>query len=111
MTKLAVIYYSATGHGTTMAGHVANAGEQAGAEARVRHIAETQDPTSFAQTPAWTANYNATKDLPAASGETGPDNTTQVAEPTTTALSHLAKRVVLIAARLETGIGQLSVSG
>ena len=48
MSKLAVIYYSATGHGTTMAQHVANAGERAGAEVRVRHIAETHDPTSFA---------------------------------------------------------------
>jgi NAD(P)H dehydrogenase (quinone) len=69
MTKLAVIYYSATGHGTVMAQHVANAGEQAGAEVRLRHIAETHDPTSFAQNPAWTANYNATKDLPAAHGD------------------------------------------
>ena len=69
MTKLAVIYYSATGHGTVMAQHVTNAGEQAGAEVRLRHIAETHDPTSFAQNPAWTANYNATKDLPAAHGD------------------------------------------
>ena len=69
MSKLAVIYYSATGHGTTMAQHVANAGERAGAEVRVRHIAETHDPTSFAHNPAWTANYNATKDLPAASAD------------------------------------------
>lgn len=69
MTKLAVIYYSATGHGTTMAQHIARAGAEAGAEVRVRHVAETHDPQSFAQNPAWTANYNATKDLPAASGE------------------------------------------
>jgi len=69
MTKLAVIYYSATGHGTTMAQHVANAAQEAGAEVRVRHVAETVDPAYFAQNPAWTANYNATKDLPAASGD------------------------------------------
>lgn len=69
MTKLAVIYYSATGHGTAMANRVASAAEQAGAEVRVRHIAETRDPESFAQNPAWTANYEATKDLPAASGD------------------------------------------
>ena len=69
MTKLAVIYYSATGHGTAMAGHVANAAQEAGAEVRLRHIAETVDPAYFAQNPAWTANYNATKDLPAASGD------------------------------------------
>jgi NAD(P)H dehydrogenase (quinone) len=33
---------------------------------------------------------------------TGPDNTAQVAEPTTSALTHLAQRVVAIAARLAT---------
>ncbi len=69
MTKLAIIYYSATGHGTAMAKRVAAAAESAGAEVRVRHVAETRDPASFAQNPAWTANYEATKDLPAATGD------------------------------------------
>lgn len=69
MTKLAVIYYSATGHGTTMARRVAASGEAAGAEVRLRHIAETRDPESFAENPAWTANYQATKDQPAATGD------------------------------------------
>jgi NAD(P)H dehydrogenase (quinone) len=69
MTKLSVIYYSATGHGTAMANKVVAAAETAGAEVRLRHIAETRDPASFAQNPAWTANYEATKDLPAASGD------------------------------------------
>jgi NAD(P)H dehydrogenase (quinone) len=69
VTKLAVIYYSATGHGTTMAQQVAKAAEEAGAEVRLRHITETLDPAAFAQNPAWTANYHATKDLPAASGD------------------------------------------
>lgn len=69
MTKLAVIYYSATGHGTTMAARVAAAAEAAGAEVRIRHIAETRDAESFAQNPAWTANYQATKDLPTATGD------------------------------------------
>lgn len=69
MTKIAVLYYSATGHGTTMADFVAKAAEAAGAEVRVRHIAETKDPATFAENPAWTANYEATKDLPAASGD------------------------------------------
>ncbi len=69
MTKLAVIYYSATGHGTTMAARVAAAAEAAGAEVRVRHIAETRNAESFAQNPAWTANYQATKDLPTATGD------------------------------------------
>ena len=69
MTKLAIIYYSATGHGTTMAKHVAAAAESAGAEVRVRHVAEMRDPASFARNPAWTANYEATKDLPVATDD------------------------------------------
>jgi NAD(P)H dehydrogenase (quinone) len=69
MTKLAVIYYSATGHGTSMAARVAAAAEAAGADVRIRHVSETNDPDSFAQNPAWTANHQATKDLPAATGE------------------------------------------
>ncbi|KRD18116.1 NAD(P)H dehydrogenase [Mycobacterium sp. Root265] len=69
MTKLAVIYYSATGHGTSMAARVSAAAEAAGAEVRTRHVAETNDPASFAQNPAWSANHEATKDLPAATGE------------------------------------------
>lgn len=69
MTNLAVIYYSATGHGTTMAEHLGRAGERAGAQVRVRHITETHDPQTFAGNPAWSANYEATKDLPAASGD------------------------------------------
>ena len=52
-----------------MAKRVAAAAESAGAEVRVRHVAETHDPASFAQNPAWTANYEATKDLPAATGD------------------------------------------
>src|ERR1700754_84581 len=69
MTKLAVIYYSATGHGTSMAKRVATTAEAAGAEVRVRHIAETRDPESFAENPAWTSNYEAHRELPAATGD------------------------------------------
>jgi len=69
MTKIAIIYYSATGHGTAMAQHVASAAEAAGGEVRIRHVAETRDPSSFASNPAWSANYDATKDLPPATGD------------------------------------------
>lgn len=69
MSKVAIIYYSATGHGTSMAKRVAAAAEAAGAEVRVRPVAETRDPESFAQNPAWMANYEATKDLPHATGD------------------------------------------
>lgn len=69
MTKLAVIYYSATGHGTEMAKHIEKFAQAAGAEVRVRHIAEQVDPEVFKDNPAWSANYEATKDLPAATGD------------------------------------------
>lgn len=69
MTKLAVIYYSATGHGTKMAEHVEKFAKAAGAEVRVRHVAEQVDPSVFKDNPAWSANYEATKDLPAATGD------------------------------------------
>lgn len=69
MTKLAVIYYSATGHGATMAQRVASTAEAAGAEVRLRHISETLNPQSFSHNPAWTANYEATKDLPTATAD------------------------------------------
>jgi NAD(P)H dehydrogenase (quinone) len=69
VTNLAIIYYSATGHGTTMARRIAAAAEEAGADVRVRPITETRDPESFAQNPAWTANYEATKDIPHATGD------------------------------------------
>src|SRR6478672_7712210 len=52
-----------------MAHRVAASAEAAGAEVRVRPVAETRDPTSFAQNPAWTANYEATKGLPHATGD------------------------------------------
>ncbi|MDJ0392504.1 NAD(P)H:quinone oxidoreductase [Rhodococcus sp. G-MC3] len=69
MTKLAILYYSATGHGSAMADRLAAAAETAGAEVRVRHIAETRDPSTFAENPAWSANYEATKNKPAATGD------------------------------------------
>ena len=52
-----------------MAQRVATAAEAAGAEVRVRHVAETRHPESFAQNPAWSANYEATKDLPPPTGD------------------------------------------
>src|SRR6201987_2690602 len=52
-----------------MANRVAATAEAAGGEGRVRPVAETRDPASFAQNPAWTANYGATKDLPHATGD------------------------------------------
>jgi NAD(P)H dehydrogenase (quinone) len=69
VTKLAVIYYSATGHGTKMAQLVEKFAQEAGAEVRLRHIAEQVDPSVFEGNPAWKGNWEATKDLPAATGD------------------------------------------
>lgn len=69
MVKLSIIYYSATGHGTAMAQRIGQTAEAAGAEVRLRHVQETRDPAAFAQNPAWSANYKATKDDPAATGD------------------------------------------
>ena len=66
MTNVAIIYYSATGHGTAMAAELARTAEQAGAQVRLRHISETADPATFQNNPAWTKNWEATKDEPAA---------------------------------------------
>lgn len=52
-----------------MAQVLSDAAEEAGATVRLRHIAETRDPATFASNPAWTANYEATKNLPPASGD------------------------------------------
>jgi NAD(P)H dehydrogenase (quinone) len=48
MTRLAVIYYSTTGHGTAMAQQVAKAAEEVGAKVRLRHVAElsTRHPSA-----------------------------------------------------------------
>lgn len=69
MSKLAVIYYSATGNGTKMAHRVVAAAEETGAEVRLRRIAETRDPATFADNPAWAANYEATQVIQEASGD------------------------------------------
>lgn len=68
MTKLAVIYYSATGHGAAMARHVGEAGLAAGAQVRIRRIAERADAAAIAAEPAWEANYRASETIPIADG-------------------------------------------
>ncbi|RMB57762.1 hypothetical protein [Tessaracoccus antarcticus] len=50
--KLAIICYSATGHGTTMARHVEHFAQEAGAEVRLRHVRLTVDPLLFVNNPA-----------------------------------------------------------
>ena len=66
MTNVAVIYYSATGNLHALAGAIARGAESAGAEVRVRPVAELAAPEAIARNPKWVAHREAVKDLPAA---------------------------------------------
>ena len=69
MTRLSVIYYSSTGHGTQMARCLAQAGEAAGAEVRLRRVTELAEDSAIAADPSWLANYRSTLSIPAATGD------------------------------------------
>ena len=69
MTKLSVIYYSSTGHVTEMARRVAAAGETAGADVRLRRVAELAEQAAIEAEPAWSANDAATESIPVATGD------------------------------------------
>lgn len=68
-TKLSVIYYSSTGTVHAMAQRVAAAGEKAGAEVRLRQVAETAPPEAIASNPAWGQHVDGTKDEPKATAD------------------------------------------
>lgn len=53
MTKLAIIYYSSTGTNEALAKAVAEGAKEAGAEVRVRLVAETAPDGAIAQNPKW----------------------------------------------------------
>jgi NAD(P)H dehydrogenase (quinone) len=67
--KLAVIYYSSTGTLHAMARRLAQAGEKAGAEVRLRHVAELAPPEAIASNAAWSQHFDATKDEPRAAAD------------------------------------------
>lgn len=69
MSKVAVIYYSATGTNRTVAEAVGEGAAAAGAEVRVRLVAETLPAEVVARNPQWKAFVESTKDLPKASLE------------------------------------------
>ena len=64
--KLAVIYYSATGTVHRMAERLAQAGEKAGAEVRLRQVAELAPQEAIASNAAWSQHFDTTKDEPKA---------------------------------------------
>ncbi|MDX3850751.1 NAD(P)H:quinone oxidoreductase [Streptomyces sp. AK02-01A] len=64
--KLAVVYYSSTGTNTEVAKALTEAAEKAGAEVRLRRVAELAPQEAIDSNPAWAANHAATVDVPVA---------------------------------------------
>jgi NAD(P)H dehydrogenase (quinone) len=64
--KLAIIYYSSTGTIDGMARRAASAGEKAGAEVRLRQVAELAPREAIESQDAWKAHVEATRDEPRA---------------------------------------------
>ena len=67
--KLAVVYYSATGTIHGMAERIAQAGEKAGAEVRLRQVAELAPQEAIASNAAWSQHFDRTKDEPKATAD------------------------------------------
>lgn len=66
MTKVAIIYYSGYGAVHVMALRAAHAAEQAGAEVRLRHVAETAPREAVESQDAWKAHVDEVADQPTA---------------------------------------------
>jgi NAD(P)H dehydrogenase (quinone) len=66
MTHVAIIYYSSTGTNDALAQAVARGARSAGAEVRVRIVAETAPEEAVASNPAWKAFVERMKDAPRA---------------------------------------------
>ncbi|WP_327290578.1 NAD(P)H:quinone oxidoreductase [Streptomyces sp. NBC_01198] len=64
--NVAVIYYSATGTIATVADSIADTARKAGAEVRLRRVAELAPDSAIDSNPAWRANIDATADIPEA---------------------------------------------
>jgi NAD(P)H dehydrogenase (quinone) len=67
--KLAVIYYSSTGTVHGMAGRLAQAGEKAGAEVRLRQVQELAPPEAIAANAGWSQHFDATRNEPRATAD------------------------------------------
>jgi NAD(P)H dehydrogenase (quinone) len=63
VTKVAVIYYSATGNVHALAEAVAEGGAEAGAEVRLRRVLELAPAVAIESNPAWQAHVEATVDV------------------------------------------------
>lgn len=67
--NVAVIYYSATGTIAEIAKEISDTAEKAGAEVRLRKVAELAPQSAIDQNPAWGANIEATAHVPVADPE------------------------------------------
>ena len=67
--KIAVVYYSTYGHNYQMAKAAADAAEAAGAEVRLRRVAETAPPEVVEAQEAWKNHLEATQDVPVVSDD------------------------------------------
>lgn len=65
--KLTIVYYSSTGTNYQMALAAKAAAEAAGAEVRLRKVAELAPDVAIDSNPAWRAHVNATRDVPVVS--------------------------------------------
>ncbi|HTI32123.1 MAG TPA: NAD(P)H:quinone oxidoreductase [Miltoncostaea sp.] len=63
MTRVAVIYYSSTGHVHRLAEAVRDGAEEAGAEVRLRRVAELAPENAIQSNPDWAAHRDATRDI------------------------------------------------
>ena len=66
MTRIAVIYYSATGNVHALAGAVAEGAADEGAEVRLRHVAELPEEMRISFTQYWGRHRSELEDQPAA---------------------------------------------
>jgi NAD(P)H dehydrogenase (quinone) len=69
MTNVAVIYYSSTGNVHALAEALAHGAADAGAEVRLRKVAELAPAEAIDSNPAWRAHLDATADVPEATHE------------------------------------------
>jgi NAD(P)H dehydrogenase (quinone) len=67
--KLAIIYYSSTGTVHGMAERLREAGEKAGAEVRVRQVAELAPDEAIASNAAWSQHFDRTRNEPKATAD------------------------------------------
>ena len=65
-TKLAIVYYSSTGHNYQMARWAEEAAKEAGAEVRLLKVRELAPDAAIDSNPAWREHVDATQDIPVA---------------------------------------------